>query len=243
MLLGAPEAPPDRGNGLVGGDEHEVGGHETAGGVVLVVEEGEQAAGGGWRHVPEQFVAVLPLQFPQGIDRLVGLHPCHEAGGLLGRGLLQQGIELAGLHLLESIGGGLGLEDREQLPPGAAAEVFEKVCHLTGTEAAQPVVGSAELDVAGRSRRRAERLDRRPVDDLVRRRPGPPPCRAEPAQEGLRADVDADEAQRVVDGGEVEVGRAHHLDTVNIDELVVEHVTDQGHLALPPVEVPKIDAG
>ena len=139
--------------------------------------------------------------------------------------------------------GGFGLEDREQLLPGAPAEVFEEVGHLTGTEAAQPVVGGAELDVAGRARRRAERLDRRPVDDLVRRRPGPPPRRAEAAQEGLRADIDANEAKRVVNRGEVEVGRAHDLDTVNIDELVVEHVTDQGHLALAAVEVPKVDAG
>src|SRR5437899_2449997 len=84
--------------GLIGRDENEVGGHQPPGGVVLVVEEAEQAAGGGRWHVAEQLVAVLPLQLPQGIDRLVGLHPCHQAGGLLWRRLLQQGVELAGLH-------------------------------------------------------------------------------------------------------------------------------------------------
>ena len=103
-------------------------------------------------------------------------------------------------------------------------------------------MGSAQPDVAGRSGGGAEGLERRPVDHPVRGGEGPPARRAEPAQQGLRADVDAHEAHRALHGGEIEVGRAHHLDPVDVDELVVEHVPDQGHLALPPPEVPEVDA-
>ena len=87
----------------------------------------------------------------------------------------------------------------------------------------------------------AEGLDGGPVDDPLGGGQAPPALRSEPAQEGLRADVDADQAQhragRAGDGGQVEVGGPDDLDAVDVDQLVVEHVAGQEHLALPPAEV------
>ena len=98
-----------------------------------------------------------------------------------------------------------------------------------------------DLDtVAGRL---AERLDGRPVDHPVRRRPHPPAPRPQPAQQRRRADVDADQPHPAEHRRQVEVGGPDDLLAVDVDELVVEHVPAQHDLAGPAGEVPQVEPG
>ena len=89
---------------------------------------------------------------------------------------------------------------------------------------------------------RGERLDRRPVDHLRRRRDRAQAARAEAAQQRLHADVDADEPHDVTDVRQVEVRGAHDAHAVDVDQLVVDHVPGERHLAVARHEVAQVDA-
>ena len=121
---------------------------------------------------------------------------------------------------------------------GLPAEVLEQVGELARPEPLEALVVHPEPDLA---RLVPEGLDRRPVDHPLGRRARAEPGRAEPAEEGVHADVDADQPDPAVDGGEVEVGGPDHLDTVDVDHLVVEDVPGEHHLAGPPDEVAQVD--
>ena len=71
----------------------------------------------------------------------------------------------------------------------------------------------------------------------------PPPRRPEPAQQRLEADVDADQPVLVADAREIEVGGADDPDPVDVDELVVDDVAVEDHLAGPALEVAQVEAG
>ncbi len=65
----------------------------------------------------------------------------------------------------------------------------------------------------------------------------------EPAQQRLDTHVHADEADLIADLGQVQVGRPDHLDLVGIDELMVEDVPGQQHLALAAMELTQVHPG
>ena len=82
-----------------------------------------------------------------------------------------------------------------------------------------------------------------PVDDAVGRRARPPPARAEAAQECGVGDIGADEPDAADHLGQVEVGGPNDLDALDVDELVVEHVLRQQHLAGTTNDVAQVEPG
>jgi hypothetical protein len=98
----------------------------------------------------------------------------------------------------------------------------------------QPFVGGLEADLGGpvdRIRRLAEGLDGGPVDDPVRGGQRAPPARPQPAQQRGRRHVGTDQPDAAQHLGQVEVGGPDDLHAVDVDQLVVQHVLGQEHLA------------
>ena len=89
-------------------------------------------------------------------------------------------------------------------------------------------MGRRAADVLGRL---GEGLNGGPVDDAVGRRAWPPPAWAETAQQRGVGDIGSDEPDAADHLGQVEVGGADDLDALDVNELVVEHVLGQQHLA------------
>ncbi len=71
--------------------------------------------------------------------------------------------------------------------------------------------------------------------------PAEPPG-AQPAQQGLQADVHPHQVDGVADLGQVQVGGPDHLDLVGVHELVIEDVPGQQDLPLPPLELAQVQA-
>ncbi len=84
--------------------------------------------------------------------------------------------------------------------------------------------------------------DGRPVEHAVGRGAVAPAGRAEAAEQALEAHVDAHEAPGQADPGQVEVAGAHHPHAVDVDELAVEDVAAQHHLAGTALEVAQVEA-
>ena len=99
---------------------------------------------------------------------------------------------------------------------------------------------AAPLDILGRL---GEGLDGGPVDDPVGRRAWPPPARAETAQQRGVGDVGAHQPDAADHLGQVEVGGTDDLDALDVDELVVEHVLGQQHLAGAADDVAQVEPG
>ena len=72
--------------------------------------------------------------------------------------------------------------------------------------------------------------------------PAEPPG-AQPAEQGLQADIHADQVDQVADLGQVQVGGPDHLDLVGVHQLVVEDVPGQQHLAFPALELAQVQPG
>ncbi len=70
----------------------------------------------------------------------------------------------------------------------------------------------------------------------------PPATRTEPAQEGGVGHVGTHQADAPDDLGQVEVGGADDLHALDVDELVVEHVLGQQHLAGAAHDVAQVEA-
>ena len=71
-----------------------------------------------------------------------------------------------------------------------------------------------------------------------RQRGGP-----EAAEQALQADVHPDEPPGEAHPRQVEVAGAHHPHAVHVDELPVEDVTAEHHLAAAPLEVAQVQPG
>ena len=186
-------------------------------------------------------------QVAQRVDRLVGLHGGEQARRLDRIGLAQQLLEVLGLHLLEGVGRLVGAERGQQLATLVAPQVLEQVGQLAGAQPVQALVGRLEAHVGRRTAdvlgRLGEGLDGGPVDDAVRRRAWPPPARAEtPEQRGV-GDVGTDQPDAADDLGQVEVGGPDDLDALDVDELVVEDVLGQQHLAGAADDVAQVEPG
>ena len=72
--------------------------------------------------------------------------------------------------------------------------------------------------------------------------PAEPPG-AEPAQQGLQADVHPHEVDGVTHLGQVQVRGPDHLDLVGVHELVIQDVPGQQDLPLAPLEFAQVQAG
>ena len=59
----------------------------------------------------------------------------------------------------------------------------------------------------------------------------PPAHRGPGGGAGWARDVHADQADPAEHGGQVQVGGPDHLDAVDVDQLVIEHVSGQHHLS------------
>ena len=216
-------------------------------GLVLGIAEKLAQRGRGRRgHAAQQLAAGRRRQVAQGIDRLVGLHGGQEARRLVGIGLAQQLFEVVGLHLLEGVGRLVGAQRRQQLLALVAAEVLEQVGQLAGAQAVQPFVGGLEADLGGpvdRVRRLAEGLDRRPVDDAIRRGQRAPAARPQPAQQRGRRHIGTDQPYATQHLGQVEIGRPDDLHAVHVDQLVVQDVLGQEHLAGAADHVLEVEPG
>jgi len=92
--------------------------------------------------------------------------------------------------------------------------------------------------------RAAEGLDGAPVDNPVGRGTAPHGAGPEPAQQRLGAHVHPDQAEVVgAELDQVQVGGPDHLAAVDVDQLVVEDVARQQHLALAPLEGAQVELG
>ncbi|MER6419750.1 hypothetical protein [Streptomyces sp. NPDC001137] len=95
----------------------------------------------------------------------------------------------------------------------------------------QPLARGAQLDLGGPvGGVLGEGGDGLPVQHPLRGRANLPAARAETAQQGGKADVHADQHDAVGQRGQVQVGGAGDLHSVDVDELVVEHVAGEQHL-------------
>ena len=89
----------------------------------------------------------------------------------------------------------------------------------------------------------AERLDGGPVDDAVRRGKGTPATWPQPTQQGGGGHVGPHETNAPEHLGQVEICGPDDLDTVDVDQLVVEDVLGQEHLARSPDDVTQVEPG
>ncbi len=104
--------------------------------------------------------------------------------------------------------------------------------------------GDAARGSRGRAGNRSAstcRVDVGPVDHPARRGPPPPAGRPEATRERDDPRLDADQADACADLGEVEVGGAHDLHAVDVDELMVDDVGHQQRLAVALFERTEIE--
>ena len=88
-----------------------------------------------------------------------------------------------------------------------------------------------------------ERLDRRPVDDPVGRGQRAPAAWPQSAQQRGGGHVGAHETNTAEHFGQIEVGRPDDLHAVDVDQLVVEDVLGQQHLARAADDVAQVEPG
>ena len=164
-----------------------------------------------------------------------------------GVGLAQELLQVLGLHLLEGVGGLVGAQRGQQLPALVAPQVLQQVGQLARAQAVQALVRRLEAHLRGRRRPTSgglgEGLDGRPVDDAVRRGARPPPARPQPAQQGGVGHVGPDQPDAAEHLGQVEVGGPDDLDALDVDQLVVEDVLGQQHLAGTADHVAEVEPG
>ena len=136
------------------------------------------------------------------------------------------------------------MKRREELATLVAAQILEEVGQFARAQSLQAFVRGLEahlrrrLGLAGRF---GEGLDRRPVDDAVRRGTRAPPARSETAQERGVRHVRTHQADATDDLGQVQIGGPDDLDALHVDELVVQHVLGQEHLARATHHVAQVE--
>ena len=107
-------------------------------------------------------------------------------------------------------------------------------------------MGGLEADLGGpvdRIRRFAEGLDGRPVDDPIGGGERAPPAGPQPAQQRGRRHVGTDQPYAAQHLGQVEIGGPDDLHAVDVDQLVVQDVLGQQHLAGPADHVLQVEPG
>ena len=95
-------------------------------------------------------------------------------------------------------------------------------------------------DVLGRV---GKGLNGGPVDDPIGCRAWSPPAWAETTEECGVGDVGSDESDTTDHLGQVEVGGTNDLDPLDVNQLVVEHVLCQQHLARAANDVTQVEPG
>ena len=86
-------------------------------------------------------------------------------------------------------------------------------------------------------------MDGAPVDDPVGGGRRTPAGRSQPPQQGLGRHVHPDQAVAAEQRGQVQIGGPDDLHTVDVDQLVIEDLIGQGHLAGARHEVGQIQPG
>ena len=221
--------------------------HDAAGLVLLVAEQLAQRQRRHGGDVAQHLAPHGEGQVAQRVDRLVGLHGGQQARRLDRIRLAQQLLEVLGLHLLEGVGRLVRAQRGQQLATLVTPQVLEQVGQLAGAQAVQALVGRLEADVRRRTAdvlgRLGEGLNGGPVDDAVgrgrgRHRRGPR------RRSSVALDTSAPTSRmRPMHLGQVEVGGPDDLHALDVDELVVEDVFGQEHLAGAPDDVAQVEPG
>ena len=183
-------------------------------------------------HCRQDRVPLVHGQVTQGIHSLVGLHVTQQLGRPRWFGLAQQRRELLGVHFLECVGRLFGGQRVEQPLAIGPHEVLEQVRQLAGPQPFESFVGGAQAHLGCRAPFGvAERLDRAPVDDPFGGGAVPPTRRSQPPEQRLGRNIHSHQAVAPIERCQIEVGGPDDLDSVDVHQLVVEDLFEEGHLA------------
>ena len=208
--------------------------HEAAGLILGIGQQTREVLGVPGGH-SEQFGPFVRAEVAQRVNRLVGLHRRDQRRGALRIDLAQQRPQFVGLHLLQRIGGLLGIKRRQQLLPCRATEILEQISQFAGTQPRQTFVPRPQPHRGrGGHQLGAERLHSIPVDHAIRRRAPLHTLGAQTPQQRLNAQRRPPPAGHAHRAREEQVSRANHLHPIDVDQLMVQHVTRQQNLSRTP---------
>ena len=147
--------------------------------------------------------------------------------------LAEQRGQLLGIHLLQGVGRLLGGESgRATSDARAASRSSSRSASSPGRSRSRPSLvvrsrtsGASPRSVSPKGWMAPQSMTRSGVG-VGRHRAGP-----EPPQQGLGRHVHADQAEPAEQRRQVQIGRPDDLHAVDVDQLVVEDLIGQGHLA------------
>ena len=120
--------------GVSGPEDHRLGGHQAAGGVVLVGQQAPDVLGLLGLHQLEQLGLLVVGQLAQQVGGVVGLHGLEHVGGARAGQALQDADLVVLGQLLEHVGEALVVQRAGHLEPPRQAEVVQDVGEVGGLE-------------------------------------------------------------------------------------------------------------
>ena len=238
ILVELAQAIDGIGDGRCCRQGHELGRHDTTGGVLLVAQQVADGALLLDAHEAQELLGLLVIELVDEGGGVVGVHQGQHRGRVaIGQALEHLGHELVVIELGDGLGGLRRVELGEDLAAQARVELLDDVGDVRRMQLAEGLVGNGQLDGL---RGALEQIHVRPRDDVLlkrlahRARGGDHDAlehRVQRAQKTADAHLGAEQAQLVfARRGQLDVVHAHDLHALRVDDLLVHDVAGEQHL-------------
>ena len=213
------------GDGRLRAQRHMLGSHEATGALLRVREQLLHIVALLFCHQAQDLLAAQRRELSDSVSRLVGAHLFQQVGGALWLQVFEQVGSCFRLQLLERLSGDLFIEGAEDVGAVARRQLVNDRCKVGRVQLREARVRNAESYARNGG---TERIDILPVDVrgdarlLAREAIDPRVRETESSQESGGANIDGDEAHRPLDKVEDDVVGAHHLASIDVDDLLVE---------------------